>query len=137
MASLAHMTANTILSMTADSDTDNANKRVVQESMELTADKNEKDNFVVTHGDVVYLHKLIDVVPLDDEDTAVIEEDPPTPVPFCVSGSMMTHSYMTGDMNSGGMIMYMDGTFVTRPFLRWLLSFMSLTTSPPQDFEFR
>ena len=102
MASLAHMTPQDVVHLTSDGNGDDQNN-VFQENVNFKS--NEEDNFVITHGDVTYLKHMIDVVPMaDDTNTAAVKDDA---IPFCVPGSMKMYSY--GSMDSGGMIMYMDG----------------------------
>ena len=111
MASLVHMTAKDIISLTADDKVNNGSKVVVKGSMdngleakETPQEKNkadaENDGFSSKHH--VNEDGTSDIVAAGDDS-----------VPFCVSGSMTTYSYaVTGGMDSsGGMIMYMDGAY--------------------------
>lgn len=99
MASLVSLTADEIISLTADSNVKHTYKEEV----------NEKGNNAENDDDADMM-----MAPPRGESRNPIQAttDDDDPVPFCTSGSMNTHSYhlQGGTDNTGGMIMYMDGT---------------------------
>lgn len=95
MASLASLSAKEIITLASDGDVEDKEK--LQES---------KFDFQAAAVDE---EKTQDTI--DDMKAFRIGETRKD-VPFCISG-MTTHSYgLSNDMNSGGMIMYMDGKSV-------------------------
>lgn len=104
MASLASLSAEQIIGLTADKDV-NDNSHLLHLKKESKENEMEEE----LNADTTIHHDAKDTSP-----QIIVAADNDDDTPFCVSGSMKMHSYFVGgagmDGGGGGMIMYMDGT---------------------------